>query len=52
MAWSGEALAAEEQDRHTPFASRCTKDVVEEQFAYDSALLKMGLALGSTGGLT
>jgi hypothetical protein len=31
MAWLGEELAAEEQDGRTPFAPRCTKDVVEEQ---------------------
>jgi hypothetical protein len=31
MAWLGGALAAEEQDGRTPFAPRCTKDVVEEQ---------------------
>ena len=31
MAWLGEELAAEEQGGRTPFAPRCTKDVVEEQ---------------------
>jgi hypothetical protein len=31
MAWLGEELSAEEQDGRTPFAPRCTKDVVEEQ---------------------
>ena len=31
MAWLGEELAAAEQDGRTPFAPRCTKDVVEEQ---------------------
>jgi transposase len=31
MAWLGEELPAEEQDGRTPFAPRCTKDVVEEQ---------------------
>jgi len=31
MAWLGEALAAEQQDDATPFAPRCTKDLIEEQ---------------------
>jgi len=31
MAWLGEELATEEQDGRTPFAPRCTKDVVEER---------------------
>jgi Transposase DDE domain len=31
MAWLGEELPAEEQDGRTPFAPRCTKDVIEEQ---------------------
>jgi hypothetical protein len=31
MAWLGEALPAEQQDDATPFALRCTKDLIEEQ---------------------
>src|SRR5258707_15320184 len=31
MAWLGEELPAKEQDGRTPFAPRCTKDVVEER---------------------
>jgi hypothetical protein len=31
MAWLGEELPAAEQDGRTPFAPRCTKDVIEEQ---------------------
>lgn len=31
MAWLGEELPAGEQDGRTPFAPRCTKDVVEER---------------------
>ena len=31
MAWLGEELPEKEQDGRTPFAPRCTKDVVEEQ---------------------
>jgi len=31
MAWLGEALPAEEQDARTPFAPRCTKDLIEER---------------------
>jgi hypothetical protein len=31
MAWLGEALPEVEQDAHTPFAPRCTKDLVEER---------------------
>ena len=31
MAWLGEELAATEQDARTPFAPRCTKDLVEER---------------------
>src|SRR6201996_6361807 len=31
MAWLGEALPAEQQDDATPFAPRCTKDLIEEQ---------------------
>jgi hypothetical protein len=31
MAWLGEALPAPEQDARTPFAPRCTKDLVEER---------------------
>lgn len=35
MAWLGEELPAKEQDARTPFAPRCTKDLVEERlFAY------------------
>jgi DDE family transposase len=31
MAWLGEALPADQQDGATPFAPRCTKDLIEEQ---------------------
>ena len=31
MAWLGEELPEEEQDARTPFAPRCTKDLVEER---------------------
>jgi hypothetical protein len=31
MAWLGEELPAMEQDARTPFAPRCTKDLVEER---------------------
>ena len=31
MAWLGEELPAQEQDDRTPFAPRCTKDLVEER---------------------
>ena len=31
MAWLGEELPAKEQDGRTPFAPRCTKDLVEER---------------------
>ena len=31
MAWLGEALSADQQDGATPFAPRCTKDLIEEQ---------------------
>jgi hypothetical protein len=31
MAWLGEELPAPEQDARTPFAPRCTKDLVEER---------------------
>ena len=31
MAWLGEALPADQQDAATPFAPRCTKDLIEEQ---------------------
>jgi hypothetical protein len=31
MAWLGEALPEPEQDARTPFAPRCTKDLVEER---------------------
>jgi transposase len=31
MAWLGEELRAREQDDRTPFAPRCTKDLVEER---------------------
>ena len=31
MAWLGEALSADQQDAATPFAPRCTKDLIEEQ---------------------
>jgi Transposase DDE domain len=31
MAWLGEELLAQEQDDRTPFAPRCTKDLVEER---------------------
>jgi hypothetical protein len=31
MAWLGEELPAREQDARTPFAPRCTKDLVEER---------------------
>jgi hypothetical protein len=31
MAWLGEALPAAQQDGRTPFAPRCTKDLVEER---------------------
>ena len=31
MAWLGEELPAKEQDRRTPFAPRCLKDVMEER---------------------
>ena len=31
MAWLGEALPAEQQDDATPFAPRCTKDLIEER---------------------
>ncbi|HSE00584.1 MAG TPA: IS1634 family transposase [Burkholderiales bacterium] len=31
MAWLGEALPKPEQDTRTPFAPRCTKDLVEER---------------------
>jgi hypothetical protein len=31
MAWLGEELPADQQDGRTPFAPRCTKDVVEER---------------------
>jgi hypothetical protein len=35
MAWLGEELPAEQQDAATPFAPRCTKDLIEEElFAY------------------
>src|SRR5262245_50453682 len=35
MAWLGEELPDKEQDGRTPFAPRCTKDVIEEElFAY------------------
>jgi len=35
MAWLGEELLDKDQDGRTPFAPRCTKDVIEEQlFAY------------------
>jgi hypothetical protein len=35
MAWLGEELPADQQDGATPFAPRCTKDLVEEDlFAY------------------
>ena len=40
MAWLGEELPAKEQDGRTPFAPRCTKDVVEERlFAHRRDLL-------------
>ena len=31
MGWLGEELPAEQQDAATPFAPRCTKDLIEEQ---------------------
>jgi Transposase DDE domain len=31
MAWLGEELRADQQDGATPFAPRCTKDLIEEQ---------------------
>ncbi len=31
MAWLGEELPADQQDDATPFAPRCTKDLIEEQ---------------------
>src|ERR1044071_1043872 len=31
MAWLGEELSADRQDAATPFAPRCTKDLIEEQ---------------------
>jgi Transposase DDE domain len=31
MAWLGEELPADQQDAATPFAPRCTKDLIEEQ---------------------
>jgi hypothetical protein len=31
MAWLGEALPADQQDGATPFALRCTKDLIEER---------------------
>jgi hypothetical protein len=31
MAWLGEVLPADQQDGATPFAPRCTKDLIEEQ---------------------
>ena len=31
MAWLGEALPAAQQDGRTPFAPRCTKDLIEER---------------------
>jgi hypothetical protein len=31
MAWLGEELPADQQDGATPFAPRCTKDLIEEQ---------------------
>ncbi len=31
MAWLGEALPADQQDGATPFAPRCTKDLIEER---------------------
>jgi Transposase DDE domain len=31
MAWLGEELSADQQDAATPFAPRCTKDLIEEQ---------------------
>ena len=31
MAWLGEELPAEQQDAATPFAPRCTKDLIEEE---------------------
>ena len=31
IAWLGKELPAQDQDNHTPFAPRCTKDLVEEQ---------------------
>jgi len=35
MAWLGEELPDKDQDGRTPFAPRCTKDIIEEQlFAY------------------
>jgi hypothetical protein len=35
MAWLGEELPEEEQDARTPFAPRCTKDLVEERLFAD-----------------
>ena len=40
MAWLGKALPAAQQDGRTPFAPRCTKDLVEERlFAHRRDLL-------------
>src|SRR5262245_43246117 len=41
MAWLGEELPDNDQDGRTPFAPRCTKDVIEEElFAYRRDLLR------------
>jgi hypothetical protein len=42
MAWLGEALPAEQQDDATPFAPRCTKDLIEEQLFAIGAICSAG----------
>ena len=54
MAWLGEELPAKEQDGRTPFAPRCTKDVVEERlFAHRRDLFtRLDLVFMDTTSLT
>jgi hypothetical protein len=53
MAWLGEALPAELQDDATPFAPRCTKDLIEEElFAHRRDLFsRLDLVFMDTTGL-
>jgi hypothetical protein len=42
MAWLGEELPEQEQDARTPFAPRCTKDLVEERCSPTGAISSAG----------